>query len=53
VSERLRCRICGEPTAGAVDYALIELTALVAGPSQCLIADAEHLNSALADGFSM
>ena len=53
VSERLRCCICGEPTAGAEDYVLIELTAQVAGPSQWLGAHAEHLNSALAEGFSV
>lgn len=53
VSQRLRCCVCGGPTDGSEDYVLVELTAQFAGTRQWLGAHAEHLNSVLAEGFSV
>ncbi|MER5619357.1 hypothetical protein [Streptomyces sp. NPDC002215] len=53
VSERLRCCVCGGSTDGAKDYVLVELTAQFSGARQWLGAHAEHLNSVLAEGFSV
>jgi hypothetical protein len=51
VSERLRCCICGDPTDGAEDYVLLEVTAGGSDAVQWLGAHAGHLNGALAPGF--
>lgn len=53
VSQRLRCCVCGGSTDGAEDYVLVELTAKCSGARQWLGAHAEHLNSVLAEGFSV
>ncbi|GGM25674.1 hypothetical protein GCM10010129_82720 [Streptomyces fumigatiscleroticus] len=53
VSERLRCCVCDGSTDDAEDYVLIELTAEFSGARQWLGAHAEHLNSVLAEGFSV
>ncbi|MFB6878642.1 hypothetical protein [Streptomyces sp. NPDC056323] len=53
VSERLRCCVCGGSTDGAEGYVLVELTAQFSGARQWLGAHAEHLNSVLAEGFSV
>ncbi|MFG2577278.1 hypothetical protein [Streptomyces sp. NPDC048481] len=53
VSRRLRCCVCGGSTDGSEDYVLVELTAQFSGARQWLGAHAEHLNSVLADGFSV
>ncbi|MFI5825070.1 hypothetical protein ACIA8I_39315 [Streptomyces rishiriensis] len=53
VSERLRCCVCGESTDGAEDYVLVELAAKFSDARQWLGAHAEHLNSVLAQGFSV
>ncbi|MGW3990414.1 hypothetical protein [Streptomyces sp. NPDC004830] len=53
LSERLRCCVCGESTDGSEDYVLVELTAQFSGARQWLGAHAEHLNSVLAEGFSV
>jgi hypothetical protein len=53
VSQRLRCCVCGGSTDGAEDYVLVELTARFSGACQWLGAHAEHLNSVLAEGFSV
>lgn len=53
VSQRLRCCVCGGPTDGSEGYVLVELTAQSAGTRQWLGAHAEHLNSVLAEGFSV
>ncbi|MFF0747184.1 hypothetical protein ACFYVL_43075 [Streptomyces sp. NPDC004111] len=53
VSERLRCCVCGGSTNGSEDYVLVELTAPFSDARQWLGAHAEHLNSLLAEGFSV
>ena len=53
VSERLRCCFCGGSTDGSEDYVLVELTAQFSDARQWLGAHAEHLNSVLAEGFSV
>ncbi|MET8786193.1 hypothetical protein [Streptomyces sp. NPDC004589] len=53
VSERLRCCVCGGSTDGSEDFVLVELTAQFSGARQWLGAHAEHLNSVLAEGFSV
>jgi hypothetical protein len=51
--QRLRCCVCGEETEGAEDYVLMELSAEESDARQYFGAHAEHLNSALAKGFSV
>ncbi|MEU8974767.1 hypothetical protein AB0D11_36850 [Streptomyces monashensis] len=53
VSQRLRCCVCGGSTDGSEDYVLVELTAQFSGARQWLGAHADHLNSVLAEGFSV
>jgi len=53
VSQLLRCCVCGGSTDGAEDYVLVELTAKFSEARQWLGAHAEHLNSVLAQGFSV
>ncbi|BBC29356.1 hypothetical protein SGFS_006500 [Streptomyces graminofaciens] len=53
VSQRLRCCVCGGPTDGSEDYVLVELTAPFADTRQWFGAHAEHLDSVLAEGFSV
>ncbi|AWT47266.1 hypothetical protein GCM10018783_02570 [Streptomyces griseosporeus] len=53
VSQRLRCCVCGGSTAGSEDYVLVELTSQSSDARQWLGAHADHLNSVLADGFSV
>ncbi|MDQ0578253.1 hypothetical protein [Streptomyces rishiriensis] len=53
VSQRLRCCVCDGSTDGAEDYVLVELTAKFSDARQWLGAHAEHLNSVLAEGFSV
>ncbi|MEE6263809.1 hypothetical protein [Plantactinospora sonchi] len=53
MSERLRCCVCGEETAGADDYVLIQLSAAQSPATQWLGAHASHLNSVLARGFQV
>lgn len=53
VSQRLRCCVCGGSSDGAEDYVLVELTAKFSDARQWLGAHAEHLNSVLAEGFSV
>jgi hypothetical protein len=51
ISERLRCCICGDPTEGADDYVLLQITAAPSDAVQWLGAHAGHLNGVLASGF--
>ncbi|CAG6394283.1 flagellar hook-length control protein FliK [Streptomyces cocklensis] len=53
VSERLRCCICGDDTTDADDYVQLTLTADGSDAQQALGAHAEHLNQALAPGFTV
>lgn len=53
VTERLRCCICGEDTASADDYVLLEMTAAPGTATQWLGAHAGHLNAVLAEGFEV
>ncbi|OIJ97420.1 hypothetical protein BIV25_14285 [Streptomyces sp. MUSC 14] len=53
VSQRLRCCVCGGSTDGSGDYVLVELTAQCSGARQWLGAHAGHLDSVLAEGFSV
>ena len=53
LGQRLRCCVCGGSTDGSEDYVLVELTAQFSGARQWLGAHAEHLNSVLAEGFSV
>jgi hypothetical protein len=51
LQQRLRCCICGEETAGAEDYVLLELTSGATPITQWLGAHAGHLDDELAAGF--
>jgi len=51
VSTKLRCCICGNDTADAVDYLLLKLTSLYSRGEQFLGAHAACLNAILAEGF--
>jgi hypothetical protein len=54
VSQRIRCCICGDDTAGADDYVVIGvITAQSTGEIQFLGAHAEHLEEAMASGFTV
>jgi hypothetical protein len=53
VSERLRCCICGDDTAGADDYVVLQVTAAPSSAVQYLGAHATHLNGVLAPTFSV
>lgn len=53
VGERLRCCVCGEETAGADDYVLVQLSAARSTATQWLGAHASHLDSVLAPGFQV
>ena len=50
---RLLCCICGQSTADADDYVLLGISAPGVPTEQWLGAHAEHLNSLLANGFSI
>lgn len=52
-SQRLRCCVCGGSTDGSEEYVLVELTAQFSDARQWLGAHAKHLNSVLAEGFSV
>ena len=54
VSQRIRCCICGDDTAGADDYVVIGvITQWAGGEIQYLGAHASHLEGALARGFTV
>lgn len=51
--QRLLCCICGQSTDGADDYVLLGVSTPGVPTEQWLGAHAEHLNSLLANGFSV
>ncbi len=53
VPERLRCCVCGEDTADADDYVLLQVTAAPSDAVQWLGAHAAHLNAVLGAGFAV
>lgn len=53
VSERLRCFICGDETTGAVDYVEVAISVEEGDAQQFFGAHANHLESVMADGFSI
>jgi hypothetical protein len=54
VSQRIRCCICGDDTAGADDYVVIGvITEQSSGAIQYLGAHAAHLEAAMASGFTV
>jgi hypothetical protein len=54
VSQRIRCCICGDDTAGTDDYVVIGvITEQRSGEIQYLGAHAGHLEGAMARGFTV
>jgi hypothetical protein len=54
VSQRIRCCICGDDTAGSDDYVVIGvITEQSSGEIQYLGAHAAHLDATMARGFTV
>jgi hypothetical protein len=53
VSERLRCFICGDGTADAVDYIEVAISLDGSDAEQFFGAHKRHLESVMAEGFSI
>lgn len=53
MSQRISCCICGQSTADADDYVLLGISAPGIPAKQWLGAHAGHLDSVLAQGFSV
>lgn len=51
--QRLLCCVCGQDTADSDDYVLLGISAPGIATEQWLGAHARHLNSVLAQGFSV
>lgn len=53
INQRLRCFICGDGTAEAVDYMEVVISIENSNAEQFLGVHRRHLESVMADGFSI